>query len=70
MNGLREVESIYTSTAVMIGRKQMANVEKKQRILDRLMLRLDAVMKLPPINTSCSTSPRNIWNRWLTSSVV
>ncbi len=70
MNGLREVESIYTSTAVMIGRKQMANVEK-QRILDRLMLRLDAVMKLPPINTSCSTSPpRNIWNRWLTSSVV
>nr|WP_321305358.1 ATP phosphoribosyltransferase [uncultured Sphaerochaeta sp.] len=44
MNGLREVQSIYTSTAVMIGRKQMANAEK-QRILDRLMIRLDAVMK-------------------------
>ena len=44
MNGLREVESIYTSTAVMIGRKHMASVAK-QRILDRLMLRLDAVMK-------------------------
>ncbi|MDD4648386.1 MAG: ATP phosphoribosyltransferase, partial [Sphaerochaeta sp.] len=40
MNGLREVQSIYTSTAVMIGRKQMANAEK-QRILDRLMIRLD-----------------------------
>lgn len=44
MNGLREVESLYTSTAVMIGRKHMASVAK-QRILDRLMLRLDAVMK-------------------------
>lgn len=44
MNGLREVEKIYTSTAVMIGRKKMGNGEKGA-ILDRLMLRIDAVMK-------------------------
>ena len=44
MNGLREVEKIYTSTAVMIARKNMASKEKSA-ILDRLMLRIEAVMK-------------------------
>ncbi len=44
MNGLKEVEAIYTSTAVMIGRKQMGNSEK-EAILKRLMLRIDAVMR-------------------------
>ena len=44
MNGLREVEQIYTSTAVMIGRKQMGSAEK-EKILSRLMLRIDAVMR-------------------------
>ncbi|MDD3903651.1 MAG: ATP phosphoribosyltransferase [Sphaerochaeta sp.] len=44
MNGLREVQQIYTSTAVMIGRKEMGS-EEKQNILSRLMLRLDAVMR-------------------------
>ena len=42
-NGLREVESIYTSTAVMIGHPRMS--EEKVNILNRLLLRLDAVMK-------------------------
>ena len=44
MNGLREVEAIYTSTAVMIGRKQMGS-EEKENILSRLELRIDAVMR-------------------------
>jgi ATP phosphoribosyltransferase len=44
MNGLKEVEAIYTSTAVMIGRKQMGSSEK-EAILKRLMLRIDAVMR-------------------------
>ncbi|MDD3058236.1 MAG: ATP phosphoribosyltransferase [Spirochaetia bacterium] len=44
MNGLREVEAIYTSTAVMIGRKQMGS-EEKENILRRLELRIDAVMR-------------------------
>ncbi|HPZ15737.1 MAG TPA: ATP phosphoribosyltransferase [Sphaerochaeta sp.] len=44
MNGLREVETIYTSTAVMIGRPEMGNAAK-EAILDRLLLRIDAVMK-------------------------
>lgn len=44
MNGLKEVQAIYTSTAVMIGRKLMGNSEK-ETILQRLMLRIDAVMR-------------------------
>ncbi len=44
MNGLREVEAIYTSTAVMIGRKNMGS-EEKENILSRLELRIDAVMR-------------------------
>jgi len=43
MNGLVEVEAIYKSTAVMIGSK-MLSVERKV-ILDRFLVRLDAVMK-------------------------
>lgn len=42
-NGLREVESIYTSTAVMVGHPGMS--DEKITILNRLLLRLDAVMK-------------------------
>ena len=44
MNGLKEVQAIYTSTAVMIGRKRMGSSEK-EAILQRLMLRIDAVMR-------------------------
>ncbi|AEV29117.1 ATP phosphoribosyltransferase [Sphaerochaeta pleomorpha str. Grapes] len=44
MNGLREVETIYTSTAVMIGRNEMGD-DQKSSILKRLMLRIDAVMR-------------------------
>ncbi|NCD04889.1 MAG: ATP phosphoribosyltransferase [Spirochaetia bacterium] len=41
MNGLKEVESIYTSSAVMI---QSNNLDKtKEEILNRLLLRIDAV---------------------------
>lgn len=42
-NGLREVEQIYQSTAVIVGREDMDAV--KQNILNRLLLRLDAVMR-------------------------
>lgn len=42
-NGLREVETIYRSTAVMIGRQELSDA--KEQILQRLLLRLDAVMK-------------------------
>lgn len=46
MNGLREVEQIYESTAVMIGRSDMAEKDpERQRILERLLLRIDAVMR-------------------------
>ena len=41
-NGLEEAECIYRSSAVMIGRPGMA--EEKQRILTRLLERIDAVM--------------------------
>jgi len=42
-NGLREVQTIYASTAVMVGRTDMD--EAKRSILERLLLRIDAVMK-------------------------
>ncbi|NCB01677.1 MAG: ATP phosphoribosyltransferase [Spirochaetia bacterium] len=42
-NGLREVQSIYTSTAVMVGHPHLS--DEKKSILNRLLLRLDAVMK-------------------------
>lgn len=42
-NGLREVEAIYHSTAVMIAHRELS--EEKRAILDRLMLRIDAVMR-------------------------
>ncbi|HLW22680.1 MAG TPA: ATP phosphoribosyltransferase, partial [Sphaerochaetaceae bacterium] len=41
--GLREVEAIYFSTAIMIGHPDLS--EEKREILDRLMLRIDAVMR-------------------------
>lgn len=44
MNGLHEVETIYTSTAVMIACRELGDSEKG-RILERLLLRIDAVMK-------------------------
>lgn len=44
MNGLKEVETIYRSTAVMIARKEMGS-NVKEEILTRLLLRIDAVMQ-------------------------
>lgn len=45
MNGLREVESIYKSTAIMICKKGFAKIEKeKALILNRLLERMDALM--------------------------
>lgn len=42
-NGLREVEAIYFSTAIMIGHPGLSG--EKRAILNRLMLRIDAVMR-------------------------
>jgi ATP phosphoribosyltransferase len=42
-NGLREVETVLHSEAVLIGRPGMP--EAKERLLDKLMFRLDAVQK-------------------------
>lgn len=44
MNGLKEVQTIYRSSAVMLGRKEMGSAVKEE-ILSRLLLRIDAVMK-------------------------
>jgi ATP phosphoribosyltransferase len=44
MNGLREVETVYTSTAVMVGRRDLGSVER-EAILGRLLIRIDAVMQ-------------------------
>lgn len=43
-NGLREVECIYKTSAVLIARNEMGSAEKEQ-ILSRLLLRIDAVQK-------------------------
>lgn len=46
MNGLREVEEIYWSSAVMVARKGFNLAEKeKADILDRLLVRMDAVQR-------------------------
>lgn len=42
-NGLRETEAIYWSTAVMIGHPGLS--AEKRAILDRLLMRIDAVMR-------------------------
>lgn len=45
-NGLKEVEVLYRSSAVMIGRKELSTqAPEKQRILERLLMRIDAVMR-------------------------
>lgn len=44
MNGLREVETVYTSTAVMVGRRDLGSAER-EAILKRLVIRIDAVMQ-------------------------
>lgn len=45
-NGLKEVDVIFRSSAVMIARKDMEAADaEKQQILDRLLLRMDAVMR-------------------------
>jgi ATP phosphoribosyltransferase len=45
-NGLREVETLYRSSAVMIARKGLPTREpEKQKILERLLMRIDAVMR-------------------------
>ncbi|MGD1822691.1 MAG: ATP phosphoribosyltransferase [Pleomorphochaeta sp.] len=41
MNGLKEVENIYTSSAVMIENNSLS--EEKKQILNRLIIRIDAV---------------------------
>lgn len=42
MNGLEEVETIYRSTAILVAGKGMS--AEKREILDRLLVRIDAVM--------------------------
>ena len=42
-NGLKEVEKIYESEAALIGNRQMSSEKKK--ILERLLLRIEAVKK-------------------------
>ena len=42
MNGLEEVDVIYRSTAILVGRKDMS--EEKKAVLNRLLERIDAVM--------------------------
>lgn len=45
-NGLKEVEVLFRSTAVMIAQKNLREKDpEKQRILDSLLVRMDAVMK-------------------------
>ncbi|MGM0432302.1 MAG: ATP phosphoribosyltransferase [Spirochaetota bacterium] len=45
-NGLKEVDTLYRSSAVMIARRGLSDQEpEKQSILDRLLVRIDAVMK-------------------------
>ncbi len=45
-NGLKEVEVLYRSSAVLISRNNLAEESsEKQGILDRLLLRIDAVMR-------------------------
>lgn len=43
MNGLREVEAIYHTSAVMVCRPGFRQDEEKAAILDRLLLRMDTV---------------------------
>ena len=43
MNGLREVEEIYHTSAVMAARKDFSSEPEKKEILDRLLLRMDTV---------------------------
>lgn len=43
MNGLKEVETIYRSEAVLIGSQQRS--EQKQQLLDKLLFRINAVQK-------------------------
>jgi ATP phosphoribosyltransferase len=45
-NGLKEVDTLYRSSAVMVSRKNLRETEpEKQQVLDRLLLRIDAVMR-------------------------
>ncbi|MEJ7676741.1 MAG: hypothetical protein WKG06_02450 [Segetibacter sp.] len=48
MNGLKEVETILSSQAVLI--KSMDFNEDKQRLLDKLLFRIKAVKKQRTIN--------------------
>ncbi|AEC02631.1 ATP phosphoribosyltransferase [Parasphaerochaeta coccoides] len=46
MNGLREVEPLYSSTAVMVSRQGfMSEASPRQVILERLLLRIDSVIR-------------------------
>mgnify|MGYP001130653597 CR=1 FL=1 len=45
-NGLREVDTLYRSSAVLVARKGLAGImPEKQRIIERLLVRIDAVMR-------------------------
>ncbi len=45
-NGLREVDTLYRSSAVLIARKGLSGSQsEKQRIIERLLVRIDAVMR-------------------------
>lgn len=46
MNGLKEVEPIYSSSAVMVARRGFMDEPSEQRdVLQRLLLRIDSVMR-------------------------
>ena len=63
MNGLKEVQTIYRSSAVMIGRKEMGS-KVKEEILSRLLLRIDAVMKASSYKYVIFNLPKPSWKRW------
>jgi len=45
-NGLKEVDTLYTSSAVLIARRGLAEEDReKQQLLDRLVIRIDAVLR-------------------------
>ena len=43
MNGLKEVEAIYWTSAVMVARSDFSQDEERSAILSRLLMRMDTV---------------------------
>ena len=60
-NGLKEVERIYTSSAVLIGRKDLDG--EKRALLERLLLRIDAVQKAKDYKYIMFNSPKSTSKR-------